>query len=333
MRIILIFCCCWSFAFSATGQATGNINRKSGNVNRPKKGNYNYNNNNTRKPQEIAPVAYPKNRMVELDVSVLSNQKADSYMAIFNLTQMGKTVDETNRLLTDRYNGFSEELQAIGVPKSDIYLDMVTFVPLYEYEVEKKLFTKTNNEIPKGFEMQQNVHIKYTDATMMARILAVAAKYEIYDLVKVDYAIDNQEAVLVEMREKAVDHLVKEMELYVDKMGVDLESGYRVVAEEKKVVFPGDRYSSYSAFSNVSLGGTPEKGKTVDMYKPQTMFYDKVNYDNFDIVLNPSPLEPAIQFMYTMKVQIAIKDPNQPSKNYIWMTPDGDLVPIQPEGN
>jgi uncharacterized protein YggE len=334
MKTILIFCSCLLFTATTIAQQSGNVSRKSGNANRSpylqQNSNYDYN-TTTRKPQGIEPNAQIRGKVVELDVNVLSNQKADSYIAIFNLTQMGKTVDETNRLLTDRYNGFAEELQGVGVPKSNIYLDMVTFVPLYEYETEKKLFTKTHNEIPKGFEMQQNVHIKYTDASMMAKILAVAAKYEIYDLVKVDYAVDNQEAVLVEMREKAVDHLVKQIELYVEKMGVDLESGYRIVAEEKKVIFPTDRYASYSAFSNVSLGGTTDKGKTVDMYKPQTMFYDKVNYDNFDIVLNPAPLEPAIQFLYTMKIQIAIKDPNQPTKNYIWMTPDGDLVPIQPE--
>lgn len=312
-------------------QNSGNINRASGNYNYNKhEGNYNYDGNSTHRVSTPLPNATWKGkRVVELDVRILSNQNADSYVAIFNLTQMGKTVEETNQLLTDRYKGFAQELQSVGVPKDAIYLDMVTFVPLYEYEKSKKIFSKTHNEVPKGFEMQQNVHIKYTDAKMMPKIMAVAAKYEIYDLVKVDYMVDNQEAVLVEMREKAVDHLVKEIELYVEKLGVDLESGYRVVAEDKKIAFPVDRYSSYNAFSNVSLGGTPEKGKVLDMYKPKTMFYDKVASDNFDIVINPTVLEPAVQFMYNMKIQIVVKDTNQPNKAHFWLTPDGDIVPVQ----
>ncbi len=329
LSLFLLFSC----HSIAQKSRSGNINYESGNINRNNdKGNYNYNSNsNTRKTQEVIGSPNLLTNYVELEVRVLSNQKADSYTAIFNLTQMGKTVDETNRLLTDRYNGFMQELQTVGIPKSNIYLDMVTFVPLYEYEVDKKLFTRTNNEVPKGFEMQQNVHIKYTEADMMVKILAIAAKYEIFDLVKVDYAVDNAEAVLVEMREKAVDHLSKETELYTEKMGVDLESGQRIIAENKQVVFPTDRYSSYQAFSNVSLGGTPDKGNTLDMYKPQTMYYDKINYDKFDIIINPSPLEPAIQFMYVLKVRIAIKDLTKPTKSYIWMTPDGDLVPVEPE--
>ncbi|WMX15195.1 SIMPL domain-containing protein [Aureispira sp. CCB-E] len=310
-------------------QATGNRNYA-----KRAKGNVNYNNNTyndySEVPQNIEPnVTLGQGKLVTLEVQILSNQKADTYVAIFNLTQMGKTVDETNRLLTDRYNGFAQELQSVGIPKDAIYLDMISFVPLYEYEKEKKIFSKTHNEVPKGFEMQQNVHIKYNDMSMMPKIMSVAAKYEIFDLVKIDYAVDNQEAVYVEMREKAVAHLVQEIELYVDRLGVDLESGYRIVGENKQVSFPVDRYSSYNAYSNVSLGGTPEKGKVQDMYKPKTMYYDKVAYDNFDIVINPTVLEPAIQFMYTMKIQIAVKDPNQPTPQHVWLTPDGDLVPIK----
>ncbi|MDC0230451.1 SIMPL domain-containing protein [Aureispira] len=183
--------------------------------------------------------------------------------------------------------------------------------------------------MPKGFEMQQNVHVKYNDPKMMSKVMSAAARYEIYDLVKVDYSVSSQESIYIEMREKAVSYLVKEIELYQDKLGLDLESGYRVVAENKKAVFPIDRYSSYNAFSNVSLGGTPEKGKLLDMYKPKTMYYDKLTYDNFDIIINPDVLEPVIQFIYNMKIQLIIKDNDKPAKEYFWLTPDGDMIPVK----
>lgn len=303
----------------------------SGNVNYAAEGNYNYNNNTNTTAYTNLPNAQiiPNSRYVILDVQILSNQKANAYIAIFNLTQMGPNAAETNKLLTDRYNGFAQEIQNVGVPKSDIYLDMVSFVPVFEYEKEKKLFSKTYNEVPKGFQMQQNIHVKYTDANMLGKIIAVATKYEIYDLVRVDYIVENQEAVYVEMREKAVAHLNKEIELYAEKMGVELESGYRTIAEDKKVVFPNNRYSSYAAFSNVSLGGVPEKGKVLDMYKPQTQYYDRMPYDDFDIIINPVVVEPAVQFMYDMKVQIVLKEPTPAQKDYFWLTPDGDVVPVK----
>lgn len=334
MRYLSILLLVMLVTSTTFAQVSGNRNysRKSGNVNY-EAGNTNYgNNNNYQVPTNLPQATNNDPTKVFLNVKVLSNQLADSYIAIFNLTQMGKTAAETNQLLMDRYNGFAQELQQIGVPQSNIYLDMLSFVPIYEYEKEKKLFSKTYNEVPKGFQMQQNVHIKYVESSMMARIMAVAAKYEIYDLVKVDYIVDNQESVYVDMRQKAVEHLVKEIELYVEKLGVDLEAGYRIVSEDKQATFPIDRYSSYNAFSNVSLGGTPDKGKVQDMYKPKTMYYDRVVYDQFDIVINPSVLEPAVQFMYDLQVQMVVKSPlDEAAKKHLWLTPDGDIVPIKLE--
>ncbi|MCH2022280.1 MAG: SIMPL domain-containing protein [Saprospiraceae bacterium] len=302
-------------------------NRNLGNQNESQKSLINE--NNTRPQNILASPKFKKNRVVELNVKVLSNQKAESYVAVFNLTQMGKTADETNTLLLDRFNGFAQDLQTIGIPKENIYLDMVRFLPLYEDEKGKKIFTKTHNEVPKGFEMQQNVHIKHNDSNFMGKIISAAARYEIFDLVKVDCSVSNQESIYIEMRKKAVSHLVKEIELYETELGLDLENGYKVVAENKKAVSPIDRYSWYNAISNVSLGGAPEKGKVLDMYKPKTMYYDKLKYDDYDIVDNPDILGPAIQFIYNLKIQIVIKEKDKPVKDYFWLTPDGDIIPVK----
>ncbi|MCP4439098.1 MAG: SIMPL domain-containing protein [Aureispira sp.] len=311
--------------FNATAQSSGNINYDEGNAN----SDYTTNPNKVQTPIPNAYVA--NNKTVTLSVKALSNQKADAYVAIFNITQMGKTIEEANKLLNDRYNGFAEEAQEVGVPKSNLYLDMVSFVPLYEVEVEKKVFGKTYNEIPKGFEMQQNIHIRFTNHSMLGELLSVAAKYEIYDLVKVDYFVENQEAVYVDLRKKSVANLVKQIELYVDELGVDLESGYRIIAEDKKVVFPTNRYSSYQAFSSMALSreaSGSSKGKVNELRKPRTMYYDKVSYDQFDIVVNPIVVEPAVQFLYNIKVQVNLKG-NESVKEYIWLTPDGDQVKVK----
>lgn len=314
-----------AIATNLFSQAAGNVNYEKGNA------NYDYNNPSTKVNTELPRAYVLNNKTVELSVNALSNQKADAYVAIFNITQMGKTIEEANKLLNDRYNGFAEEAQEVGVPKSNLYLDMVSFVPLYEVEVEKKVFGKTYNEIPKGFEMQQNIHVKFTDHSKLGELLSVAAKYEIYDLVKVDYFVENQEAVYVDLRKKSVAHLVKQIELYVDELGVDLESGYRIIAEDKKVVFPIDRYSSYQAFSSMALNrdiGGSSKGKVNELRKPKTMYYDKVAYDNFDIVINPVVMEPAVQFLYNIRIQMNLKG-NEKVKEYIWLTPDGDQVKIK----
>ena len=90
----------------------------------------------------------------------LMNVKADRYLAVFNLTQVGKTAPETNRLINQRIDGFLTDLRDLSVEQEDTYTDMIYLIPTFEFEVQKKLFSSdTYVEVPTGFEMQKNVHI------------------------------------------------------------------------------------------------------------------------------------------------------------------------------
>ena len=65
---------------------------------------------------------------------------------------------------------------------------MISFVPVYQYETEKKVFNrKTYNEVPAGFELKKNIHIKFSDPEQLNEFISILSNYEIYDLVRVDY--------------------------------------------------------------------------------------------------------------------------------------------------
>lgn len=317
-------------------QVSGNARRKSGNVNyKADNANY-YSNDNQRVSQNILPQAQVRNQNVlQLDVRVMSNQRADYYVAIFSLTQAGKTTEETNSLMQKRANNFKTKLQTAGIPDTAVYLDLISFVPLYEYEVEKKLFSKNNIEVPKGYELQQNIHVAFSTDEQFDAMMKAAAELGIFDLVKVDYTVNDQEAVYTEMRERAVANLNQQLKLYEQQLGVDLTDARRTVAEAKKVIFPLDRYSSYKAFANVSTDDVTEKGKTRDMYKPMTQYYDKVVASDMDIVINPQVIEPAVQYLYHLQVYIQLPKlkVDEPEKAFFWLTPEGEVVPVQPSSN
>ncbi len=58
----------------------------------------------------------------------------------------------------------SQRVKAQGVKEKDVFTDMLSFVPVYEIETTRKLFSKTYQEVPAGFEIQKNIHIRFTDA-------------------------------------------------------------------------------------------------------------------------------------------------------------------------
>jgi uncharacterized protein YggE len=127
-----------------------------------------------------------------LEVNAMMNMKADSYLAIFNVTQLGQSAEEADSLMNERVARFTGRVKKQGVKENDVFTDMLSFVPVYEIETTRKLFSKTYQEVPAGFEIQKNIHVKFTDARVLDKLVTAAAKEEIYDLVKVDFFVDQQ---------------------------------------------------------------------------------------------------------------------------------------------
>ena len=117
--------------------------------------NYNYNyqqdyrnvNRNTASTASIL-----SNTDITVNVSGLMNVAADNYVAVFNIIQVGATTEQTDELMNDRISRLKQELKKIGVDTTEIKTDMLSFVPKYEFQPEAKLFSKTYNEVPSGFE-------------------------------------------------------------------------------------------------------------------------------------------------------------------------------------
>ncbi len=270
-----------------------------------------------------------KNELV-IECQALMNVKADSYLVIFNLTQVGQTAKEADDLITKRMTPFLEGLKALGVQSSDIYVDMVYLIPMYEFAVEKKLFSKTYNEVPNGFEMQKNLHIRFKKSDMIDDIVTLSATNEIYDLVTIEYFVKDTQAIYDSMSNKAVQHILKNVTKY-EKLGLKVEGEFRVIMEKKKAIYPEDQYTNYESFVSQSLDAAKNKTVTT-MRKPKTVAYNKLPYDNFDIVINPEFLEPVVQFTYRLQVKYTLnKDKLEPKNKYWVIDQAGNLkeVPIK----
>ena len=270
---------------------------------------------------------------IEISINTLSNQKASAYTAIFSVTQAGKTADETNALLNARLDGFLTDLKNIGILSADIYVDMVNFLPKYEYDVSKKLFSrKTYTEIPKGFELQINIHIRYTNPTLLERIVTAAARQEIYDIVKVDYFVNDSEGIYSQLRETTFKYLQK-IESQYKTIGIRLDSAYVISAENAWVAYPINRYESYQAFSTQRIDAD-ENSKVNSADKITSRFYNAVPANDYDIVINPEILEPAVQFSYNLVVRFTIPEriPAEKTvvkKEFLLVTPNGEVKTLK----
>ncbi|MBR9915383.1 MAG: SIMPL domain-containing protein [Algicola sp.] len=243
---------------------------------------------------------------VFIDVKALQNVEATTYTAIFNVSQIGPTADSTNLLMSRRVQNIKEELKSIGITEDAIAIDVISFVPNYEIEVQKKLFSKTYTEVPNGFELQQNLHIQFTKTNQFESILTACAKSEIYNLVKVDYYIENIAEVYKNLQTKLLK-LIEEKKSYYKTLSFDLANYNVAIADDQYCYFPKDFYQSYQAFNSVSFEAIKKRKGVTTAKKQTSYYYQPLSYENYDVVINPSILEPVVQIGMNIRLQYSPK--------------------------
>jgi uncharacterized protein YggE len=271
--------------------------------------------------------------MLVLEVNAMMNMKADSYLAIFHVTQLGQSAEEADSLMNERIDGVLRRVMEHGIKEKDVFTDMLSFIPVYELEATRKLFSKTYQEVPAGFEIQKNIHIRFTDARVLDKLVTAAAKEEIYDLVKVDFFVAQQSACYDTLRMFATKLLQQKLANF-EKLGLKVEESHRLAAEKNGAYFPLDRYTTYQSRTQSSLNSR-RKGQLVnDIRKSNTHFYNKVPYGNFDIVLHAEITEPPVQYTYNLTLQCQLPEafPKKDVKEiikYLWISDKGEVKELK----
>ncbi|MBU0763515.1 MAG: hypothetical protein KJ607_01630 [Bacteroidetes bacterium] len=299
----------WLFNQSKVG---GSLSRASAN----EEAYFNNNDYNYHQQATVPSYNYPgyysgcsQDTVITVCAKILMNVKADSYQAILGVSQVCDSIERGHKLINARIEKFVNNIIKLGISRENIYIDFISQVPIFEYEIEKKLFSKNYNEIPKGFELKKNVHINYTDRSVVDKLLIEAAKSEIYDIIKVDYFIDDIEEVYAQMRDSTIVILNGKVEKYKG-LGVKFIPMYHTVSESINSIYPIERYEKYGTFNYASLSAISrnDNNKYFSPTNEQTsIYYNKLPYKYYDAVINPVGVEPVVQFVYTLTMKYVLK--------------------------
>lgn len=295
--------------------------------------NANYSNNNNNNPpkgKNAINININHTEDITLSIKGMTNVKIDNYVAIFSLTQTGKDIEEVNKIIDSRINNVKA---ALDKEKLEYYVDVISFVPMYEFEVEKKIFSKkTYNEVPSGFEVKKNIHVKYADAKSIHKIMEIMSSEEIYDLAEVDCYSNNIEAIKKELQAKGATLLKEKMKLYEGILNDSFASREKTMADGFEMFYPSELYDSYQAYNSSSIK-SKRPANIVNADKDKTFYYNPVLNKDFDFVINPVITETSIQVLYEVKLYIrrpkAQPKPQEPAKNrYFTIGPDGQAREI-----
>jgi len=265
------------------------------------------------------------NDEILIEVNGLLNVTADTYVAVFNVVQTGETLEDVNRMIDERLALFKKNLKNIGIGEDNIKMDLISFVPRFDIQTESKLFSKSYNEVPAGYEVQKNISVLFTKSSQIDAIMSSALNAEIYDIVKVDYFINNLQVLKDSLRNACVTELKKKITVY-EIVGLKLDNTEKNISESFLSINPPSRYLSYQAFTRPSLNAAKKKQSYTEIPKVTSKYYNQQDYSQYDIVINPVVTEPVIQLSYSIIMKCVKEDKeDKDDKTYNIITPSGDI--------
>ncbi|HEY0321004.1 MAG TPA: SIMPL domain-containing protein [Pyrinomonadaceae bacterium] len=278
--ILLISALC---ALSVPGQESGNRN-------------YNRNTDN-RKPPTTGIVYYNGETVIE--AYVLLNAQPDEFLAVFGASQVAPTVAESNQKVNELIGQFLSAAERLGIPRSDTFVDFITQNRVYNFSSP---VDGTIREQLSGFETKKTISVRYKDRSLLEKLLAAAAQASIFDLIKVDYIINDMSRIRSRLFEEAVRVVKQKEDTYVRTLGMAIRRT-ALLQETYDTKYPAELYQTYTAYESGAVDANYEsRTRVIRERKSSTSYLEPLDRSVFDSIVNSMSIEPMVQCTLYMRV-------------------------------
>ncbi len=284
-----------------SAQVGGNVSYAQGNSPARARAEHVERNKRILSPLEIPPT----NTSTFIEANILMNVKADEYVAVFSIAREGETVEDAARKMDATVKAFIDALKPLGIDPADPDLDFIAQNKIYGFDIDGNLA----KEKLAGFEIKKNISISYGDKSDLDRLVAAAARSEVFDLVKVDYFVKDLGRVHDRLAIEAARILKKKKARYEDLLDLKLSAPTQVYADRVAVHYPTRLYDTYTAQESEQVNGGVDRQRfrVQSVRKPATFYFNGLDADGFDEVINPVVIEPVIQFTLYQKVRYEVE--------------------------
>ena len=173
----------------------------------------------------------------QIESSVLINLKPDSFVAVFGVAQEAKNADESNSKVNLQIDDFIKSLSGLGITKTDTYVDFITQNKIYDYAVKGDVA----EQFLGGFETKKTIAVKYKTRDSFEKLLAAAAKAQIFDLIKVDYIVSDYDAVKEKLFDEAAKVVKQKETKYKNAFDMTMKP-VGLAVEKYEAFYPAERY-------------------------------------------------------------------------------------------
>lgn len=238
-----------------------------------------------------------------IEAYVLLNAAPDEFVAVFGASQEATTAGESNQKLNSRIEQFLGDAQRLGVARGDTFVDFITQNRIYNFAPASD---GTIRETLSGFETKKTIAVRYKDRALLEKLLDAAARASIFDLIKVDYVVNDMSKIRSRLFEEAARIVKQKEENYTRTLGLAIRR-HSIMQETYATYYPVELYQTYTAFETGAVDVNYQSGtRVVRERKSSTSYLEPLDRSEFDAVLNSVGIEPLVQCTLYMKVMYTL---------------------------
>ena len=239
-----------------------------------------------------------------IEAYVLLNAAPDEFVAVFGAAQEAQTAGESNQKVNAQIEQFLSAAEKLGINRSNTFVDFITQNRVYNFTPAAD--GNTIRERLAGFETKKTVAVKYRDRALLEKLLAAAAQASIFDLIKVDYVINDLGKIRGLLFAEASRIIKQKEENYVRSLGLKIRRD-AVFQETYNTFYPSELYQTYAAFESGAVDTSYEsRTRVIRERKSSTSFLEPLDRSAFDAIINAIGIEPMVQCTLYMKVRYSL---------------------------
>jgi hypothetical protein len=192
-------------------------------------------------------------------------------------------------------------MRSVGIDADAVFVDFITQNKIYDFTTEGNTVT----EKAAGFETKKNIAVRYKSRDILEKLLNAAATRSIFDLIEVNYVLNDTAAVRAKLYDEAVKIIKQKAASYDRAFGIKLAPA-GIANEKYDAFYPGELYSGYRAFESGTTSGDYNR-VVIRQRKTSTFYYDPLDASSFDSVINQMDLEPMVQFTLYLRLQYELR--------------------------
>ena len=237
-----------------------------------------------------------------VEANVLMNVRADEYVAVFGVLQEGETVAECSRKMDATIKHSATSSRTLGIADDARFVDFIAQNKIYGFEVTGEIA----REKLVGFELKKNVSIHYKDPSLLDKIVLAASPLA-------DLRSDQGRLHRLGSRSNPGQaHGGSQPDHQAQGQPIREATGHQAPAASAGLrgkirdPLPTEMYDSYTAFESEHVGipANRERLATQTARKSRTFYFNGLDADGFDAVINPVVIEPVVQFTLYLEGQV-----------------------------